>query len=210
MKSFLDWVFPGDVACFLCGEEATTDARGLCGACAEKLVLAPDMPCPAQLDGYAAGARFDAATAGAIHRMKYDDARYLAPFFAALIEVPEEWNVGIVVPVPLYKKKLRRRGYNQSALIAYALAERLGLPMDETLLVRARDTSTQTALNVAARGRNVSGAFLASPEVWGKSILLVDDVLTTGATACACAQALRAVGARAVFCVTALARPLQI
>ncbi|HOG00940.1 MAG: DNA utilization protein GntX [Firmicutes bacterium ADurb.Bin248] len=207
--SLIEWVFPSRVTCMLCGREALTDARCLCADCAGRLSPPPEEPCPAALDGFAAGARFDAATAGAVHRMKYGDARYLAPFFASLIEVPADWRVDALTPVPLHKNKLRARGYNQSALIAYALAKRLGLPVEEELLVRARDTGSQTALDAALRTRNVAGAFLASPAAAGKRVLLVDDVRTTGATVCACAAALRAAGASGVYCVTALARGLE-
>lgn len=209
MTSFVEWIFPGRVTCFLCGREAFTDGRGLCADCAGRLSPPPDEPCPPALDGYAAGARFDAATAGAIRRMKYDDARYLAPFFASLIEVPADWHIDAVTPVPLHKKKLRARGYNQSALIARALAQRLDIPMQEDLIVRTRDTRSQTALDVSARTRNVEDAFKAPPAAAGKRVLIVDDVRTTGATVCACAAALRAAGAKAVYCVTVLARGLE-
>ena len=205
----IEWIFPSRVTCFLCGREAFTDGRGLCAGCAGRLSPPPNEPCPAALDGFAAGARFDAVTAGAIHRMKYDDARWLAPFFASLIEVPADWSVDVVTPVPLHKKKRKARGYNQSALIARALAQRLDLPVEEALLERVRDTRSQTALDVAARTRNVSGAFAASPCAAGRRVLIVDDVRTTGATVLACAAALRAAGAKGVYCVTALARGLE-
>lgn len=209
MSGLLVWIFPQNVTCFLCGKEARTDARGLCGACAGKLVFAHDLPCPAALDGYAAGVLLDAATEGAIHRMKYDDARYLAPFFASLIAVPESWPVEVIVPVPLHRKKLRKRGYNQSAMIAQELSKRLGRPMEEGLLRRVRDTGTQTKLDAAGRTRNVTGAFEASPRAVGRNILIVDDVRTTGATVNECAIALRKAGAGGVYGATALARELM-
>lgn len=210
MSGLIDWIFPENVACFLCGAEAFTDGRGLCKACAARLQSAEEQPCPAGLDGFFAGALLDEAAERAIHRMKYDDARYLAPFFANLIELPPHWRAEVVVPVPLHKKKLRRRGYNQSALIARALAQRLGLPVAENLLSRVRDTDSQTRLHAAERAQNVADAFAASKEAVGRRILLVDDVCTTGATLCACAAALRRAGAKEVYAATALARALQI
>lgn len=211
MSGFIDWVFPPDVFCFLCGREAHTNARGLCGACAAKLRPAGEQTCPAALDGFCAGALLDAANEAAIHRMKYDDARYLAPFFANLIEVPGAWPIEAVVPVPLHEKKRRQRGYNQSALLAYALASRLALPFEEDWLSRVRDTGSQTRLSAAARAKNVAGAFLAKPaQTAGKRVLIVDDVLTTGATVSECALALRRAGAAGVYGATALARALQI
>ncbi len=210
MSGFLDWVFPKDATCFLCGREARTDARGLCGACLEQIVFMNDAPCPAALDGFAAGIRYDAVAASAARRLKYDDARYLAPFFAALITVPPDWEMDAVVPVPLHKKKLQKRGYNQSALIARELAGRLGIPLDERLLVRARETESQTRFDAAGRTRNMAGAFEARPAAAGRKILLVDDVRTTGATLNECAKALRRAGADRIYGVTALARELQI
>ena len=207
--SFLDWVFPQTVTCFLCAKEARTDARGLCGTCARMLVFAHDQPCPIALDGYVAGVLLNQATAGAIHRMKYDDARYLAPFFASLIDVPADWEFEVILPVPLHKGKLKQRGYNQSALIAEALSKTLGRPVDETLLCRVRDTGTQTRLDATDRNRNVSGAFEASAHTAGMKILIVDDVRTTGATISECALSLRRKGAQKVYCVTPLARELQ-
>jgi len=110
--------------------------------------------------------------------MKYDDARYLAPFFASLITVSSDWEADVLVPVPLHAKKLKKRGYNQSALIARALSKRLALPVDEGMLVRVRDTPSQTALHAAERGRNMKGAFEASERAAGKRVILVDDVRT--------------------------------
>ncbi len=211
MSSFIDWVFPTDVCCFLCAREAHTDERGLCGDCAAKLRPAEGQPCPAALEGFCAGALMDAANAAAIHHMKYDDARYLAPFFAKLIEVPHAWPIDVVIPVPLHENKRRQRGYNQSALIAHALAGRLELPFEEDWLSRVRDTGSQTQLSAAARAENVAGAFIAKPgKAAGKHVLIVDDVLTTGATMNECAMALRRMGAAGVYGATALARALQI
>lgn len=210
MSGFLDWVFPENVTCFLCGKEAFTDARGLCRTCVAQIVPASDAPRPAALDGFSAGALLNDAAFAAIHRMKYDDARYLAPFFASLITLPSDWEADVLVPVPLHVKKLKKRGYNQSALIARALSRRLALPVDEDMLTRVRDTPSQTALHAAERGRNMMGAFEASKRAVGKRVILVDDVRTTGATISECAAALRRAGAQKIYALTALARELEI
>ena len=111
-----------------------------------------------------------------------------------------------VVAVPLASARERARGYNQSALLARRLAERWCLPDWSAVLVRTRATRTQTQLTPEARARNVSGAFHAPPgaerRLRGEHVILVDDVLTTGATVIACAGALRAAGARIVSIVT--------
>ena len=114
----------------------------------------------------------------------------------------------VVVPVPLHGSRLRERGYNQSVLIARALARVLDLPVEDRALKRVRATETQTNLDSAQRGANMEGAFLVRRKdlVRGRPVLLVDDVVTTGATANACAAALLEAGASEVD-VAAVACP---
>jgi ComF family protein len=106
----------------------------------------------------------------------------------------------VIVPVPLHPRRLRERGFNQAGLIARELGRRVGRPCGEKALVRRLDTVPQAGLSAAARRRNVADAFVVrrKGQVAGQVVTLVDDVLTTGATAYACARALRAAGAREV------------
>jgi ComF family protein len=106
----------------------------------------------------------------------------------------------VLIPVPLHPRRLRERGFNQASLIARQLGRRVGRSCDDRVLVRRRDTVPQAGLSAAARRRNVAGAFGVRRRglVAGHVVTLVDDVLTTGATACACAQTLRAAGAQEV------------
>ena len=110
----------------------------------------------------------------------------------------------VVVPVPLFPRRQRVRGYNQSALLAEALARRMALPADERTLVRARSTASQAETrNVDERKVNVRDAFQCrGRQLAGKRVLLVDDVSTTGATLDACAQALRKAGVASVWALT--------
>lgn len=114
----------------------------------------------------------------------------------------------VVVPVPLHGSRLRERGYNQSVLIARALARVLELSVEDRALRRVRATETQTNLDSAERGANVEGAFIVRRKdlVSERPVLLVDDVVTTGATANACAAALLEAGASEVD-VAAVACP---
>lgn len=109
-----------------------------------------------------------------------------------------------VVPVPLHKRKLRERGFNQSLLIARGISEVLGIPVRSDLVRRSKWTQTQTALSKEERQKNVEGAFeCRTVQAEGLCVLVVDDVITTGATVEAVGYALRSSGAGAVIAVSA-------
>lgn len=107
----------------------------------------------------------------------------------------------VVVPVPLHPHRLVVRGFNQSELLAGEVASGLGLPLDVRVLRRIRDTPAQVGLPKAGRRANVQAAFEAVPSA-AKRVLLVDDVVSTGSTAAACAKSLRAAGAHQVAVLT--------
>jgi ComF family protein len=118
----------------------------------------------------------------------------------------------VIVPVPLHYARLASRGFNQSAWLAEALSQWTGVPVSIDALKRTRRTPTQGGLSARARRRNVAGAFELRPSraghVEGKRVLLIDDVLTTGATLSACTRALKRAGARHVD-VLVLARVVR-
>ncbi len=118
----------------------------------------------------------------------------------------------VIAPVPLHRLRLLARRYNQAALLAHALGREAGLPVVADLLLRRRRTVSQGRLSPAQRRRNVAGAFAVKPSrknlLEGRRVLLVDDVLTTGATVSACARTLRRGGACAVD-VLVLARVVR-
>lgn len=144
-----------------------------------------------------------------IHLLKYEGMRPLArPLGSRLFGILRQAGpIDLIVPVPLDRHRLRRRGFNQSELVAAELSCASGVPLDASVLRRSRRTETQTGLSHAQRRLNVRGAFVLrrSDSLSGKRIALVDDVITTGATAAACAAVLKSAGAEHVA-VIALAR----
>ena len=136
-----------------------------------------------------------------VHSLKYRNVRAAAPTLAGLLGPSLEPAPpgDALVPMPLHRKRLRRRGYNQSALLAREVGKLTGLPVEENVLVRTRDTPPQVGLSYAERVRNVAGSFACAGDVEGRSFILVDDVVTTGSTMFACAETLKAAGAASVW-----------
>jgi competence protein ComFC len=137
-----------------------------------------------------------------IHLYKYGRVRTLAPPLSALLAraLPRDEAFDATVPVPLYWRRRLQRGFNQAELLARGLSRRTGIPVVKAL-GRVRPTPTQAGLSNSSRRQNVARAF-RSRSVQGKRILLIDDVMTTGATAASCALALKQAGARRVALLT--------
>lgn len=152
---------------------------------------------------------YDGALRDAVHALKFRGRAALSEplgslMAAAALADPVAEGCDVVVPVPLHPHRRAARGFNQSELLAREVAAVLDRPLDVRILCRQRDTPAQVGLPLSDRRTNVRRAFMAVPHP-AKRVLLVDDVLSTGFTAAACAQALRAAGAREVV-VLALAR----
>ena len=144
-----------------------------------------------------------------IHELKYRGRRRAAAQLAQRLDrEPRVREVlggaDALVPVPLHPRRLRERGFNQAELLAAELGGRAGVPVSSGTLVRRTDTASQAGLTAARRRANVAGAFAVRhrSRVAGRVLVLIDDVYTTGATARACAGALRAAGAAEVRLVT--------
>ena len=213
----LDILFPkrcvgcgseGDFICHSCRQALLRIAPPICPMCGRPQasgILCPDcVSWQAEIDGIRSPFRFEGVMRQAIHQLKYRNLRALAAPLAELLAdylitspVPAE----VLVPVPLHKKRLRERGYNQSGLLARELSKLTSLPVAEDYLIRQQHTSPQARTsNVGERYSNVAGAFACRNHgLRNKQVLLIDDVSTSGATLDACAAALKAAGAASVW-----------
>jgi ComF family protein len=232
-RGLIQLLYPG--SCVVCGQPLPPDLDHFCLRCRDALTTDPHATCPrcagtvgpfVALEGGCTSCRDDS--------FHFDSAVRLGPYVGPLREVilrlkhgsgegiaellGELWaahaeprlrdlRADAIIPVPLHWLRHWRRGYNQSEALARALSERLQVPCRPRWLRRIRNTPQQTSQSPIARVENVRGAFHGRPhpELRGKTILLVDDVLTTGSTASEAARALRQAGARKVV-VAVLAR----
>jgi ComF family protein len=152
---------------------------------------------------------YEGPLVNAILLLKWEPIEPLGAWFAhRLAEIAaqegEKLSADVVVPVPLHRDRERERGYNQAGLISKPLARKLGLPHKAVLLMRTRPRPNKQVLTFEERWQSVRGAFATRPgsQVDSKRVLLVDDVMTTGATLDACARALLESGAKSVLGLT--------
>lgn len=218
----LDLLFPP--RCAACGAYGSF----LCSSCIDSLPLVEHPFCPVcaqpqrhdalcadcrtqrpAFAGARAPYRYEGAARKAVLALKYNHLAAVAEPMGKLLsdylmDSPVRSSVDVIVPVPLHRTRQRQRGYNQAALLASRMGRACGLPVSEGVLARVRSTPPQVrASNLTQRRRNVADAFACHDDsLRGASVLVIDDVMTTGATLDACARALRAAGARSVWGLT--------
>jgi ComF family protein len=227
-QQFLDILFPphcagcqksGHILCPSCSMQISPLPAPLCQRCSTPIIVG--IPCkqclyhPLTLNGIRAAGIYQEPLRSYIHALKYDgNTRLAEPLGHLLAQAYVDYGLraDAIVPVPLHRERQQQRGYNHAHLLAQACAAQIGVPLHDDILVRHRATPAQVGLKPGDRRQNVAGAFLCTPAfatsaLHKHTILLIDDVYTTGATLEACATALFAAGATAVWGL-ALARPL--
>ena len=204
-------VIPGEPSCSLC-QRPFPDGMADGGVCAPCLVKAP------RHAGIAAGTLYNVASRRLVLSFKRGKRITLAPMMARLMaarmgpmdaQVDANW---LLVPVPLHRWRLWRRGFNQAALLGREIARIKGMPLEVDALLRTKATPSLGGLGSKARARALVGAITVNPKraerLRGASVMLVDDVLTSGATSGACVSALKRAGAKRVA-ITCFARVLN-
>jgi ComF family protein len=230
-EAFADVLFPS--LCYVCGELLPEGSRVICPSCVSAIptveisdplrALARERLCGddvvndvVSLFHFEKGGPLQ----GLLHQLKYGGASGLGVWFGEQIGAAIRRQGGCcqydaIIPVPLHAVKRRERGYNQSERIAKGMSRVLNLPVETGIVKRIRHTQTQTALGIDARRTNMEGAFEVrrkrSSRADRKNFLLVDDVITTGATIRSCASALREAGAQKIIaCSAALAERVNL
>jgi len=204
--------------CIVCDDLLGVEAEPVCKSCHARInwldskFFSPELK-KAHFDSALSLASYEGAWMDVVHNFKYNKRTDLAKSLVMLLSRKVNYEYDLVVPVPLHLERLRSRGYNQSALLAKELAKLCGFKYDPALLKRTRETMDQVGLTRRERMDNVKDAFHGHALNSGLSVcpggdmLLIDDVMTTGATVNECARALKRCGAGRVDVLT-IARTL--
>ncbi len=227
MKSFLEkginFLFP--VNCCCCGGELKLSFNGsLCSGCSGSLEIINSAGClfcgkpfkefygihncgeiKTNIDDFYVAGYYSGNIRKVIIEFKYERKKYLGKLLGQLLNdlylTRINERLDLIMPVPLTGERKRRRGYNQAEVLARELSNFSGIKMKKRILIKTRETETQSLLKKSERLKNIRGVFKAKKKLFGKSILLVDDVATTGATLQSCSGELKKSGAEKVTAV---------
>lgn len=196
--------YVGSCRCYRCGKELENERQECCFDCLKHLERKA-----LYFEQGLAPLKYNSVMRRSMEKLKYANKREYAEFFADSIisvygEVIRAWEAELLIPVPIHRQRMLKRGYNQAALIAKHLNKYLKLELREDILIRIKNTKVQNKLNDKDRRKNVTGAFcIAENVVQQKKVILVDDIYTTGSTVNSCAKVLKAAGAMEVYSVCA-------
>lgn len=225
-NAILEFFFPSNLTCMFCGRDVSSPKICYCQNCAESLPfnlgkrckICDDVVCGdsevcdsckshhKSFDKAVSPFSYEGSVKALVLKLKNDNAKYLAPQMAALMAerlYAENFDFDLIVPTPLSQKSFNKRSFNQAELLAKELGKIFNLPVDTASFVKEKETKHQKELGFSDRQKNLQNAFKIKDKVklLHKKILLVDDVMTTGATANECAKTLKKVADK-VFVVT--------
>ncbi|MCU0454346.1 MAG: ComF family protein [Bacteroidetes bacterium] len=213
-ESFLDLLYPP--TCLSCGRLLDGGTRHICASCWSEVPLVRDHPVLVAEANSKIAQDVDAVVSAfvfqktgplqaLVHALKYENADPVGVWLGERMAdevIGRLPPIDLIVPVPLHRSKERERGYNQAGMIANGVAKRVGSRVETGLLLRVRHTPTQTKLSIEQRRANVAEAFSVERSfersLQGRTVMVVDDVITTGSTIAACARALRGAGVASV------------
>ncbi len=227
MDGVLDFLYP-PIDCVCCGKRLEKRAiHGICKHCHDNMPFIHEPKCTVcsrpvndetevcleckyhrhSYDQALAVFEYSVVIKDLIHRYKYGGEYSLSRTFGFFLSEQLQvsgWKVDLMIPVPLHTNRQKSRGFNQSALLGDYLSQRNRIPCKDDVLVRSIDTQTQTGFNRDKRAENLKDAFtVVDPQaIKNKSILIIDDVHTTGATVDGCSRMLRQAGARKIYVLT--------
>ena len=224
-KLFLDMLYPR--RCPVCHDIAVPGGSRICNVCREKLkpITGPrcfrcSKPLKREEKEYCKDCRktrlfdqgigifpYGSVLQESLFKLKYGKRQEYGSFYGQIAavysrEIIRNWGVEIIIPIPLHRKRMEKRGYNQAELIAEALGKTLCIPVDSRLMKRKVNTRPQKELDYRERKQNMKNAFFLKGENRYRRILLVDDIYTTGSTIEAAAELLKRNGAENVFFLT--------
>ena len=226
---FLENLFPSKFSCFNCGEEISKQDNDfcLCKSCFDKIkpIEFACKKCGEELNSFTdyclnckedkrhfdkvvSVTIFDLVAKNLVHKLKYGNARYLADiivkFMAKKFKEENFKNIDLILPVPLSEKRKKERGYNQAEELSLRLAKIFNIQHSSNIILRERHTQTQTHLTKQERKQNLLNAFKVEnkEKIKDKNLLIIDDVITTGATFDEVAKVLKLNGAKSVYGLT--------
>jgi Predicted amidophosphoribosyltransferases len=231
LKDFLNLLYPERLNCIFCGKPLKRyNEYTACGYCRSMLKFTGERTCRVcgrilmedyekdtcsdclnsspYFDGACSVFIFEGIIQAALYRLKYDGDTGIAPVIGKYMAkrlIQTGWPVDLIIPVPLHDRRLAERRFNQSYLLSLEIGRECGVSVSDTVLKRIRHTESQVSLSKLDRTLNVRGAFDIADRnsVEGRSILIVDDIITTGATLNECSKAIRGYGAKNVYCLAA-------
>lgn len=228
-SNFKSALFPKDIKCIACDKELSHENRyclceeclnslprsasHICQKCGESLDSLADycLSCKDHIERYFTFARapliYDGIVVKLIHDLKYHNKQFLGEYLSRIIVdefIKHNFDVDVVVPIPLNPIREKQRGYNQALLLSVCFEKELGLLLDTENFIRVANTPTQTELTKDERKHNLENAFKVTDKQYykNKRVLLIDDVYTTGATMEEASKTLLKSGAKEVYCMS--------